>query len=33
MQNEISMTKSLNVKDANNIIIGELRSACFSPHF
>ena len=31
--NEISMTKSLNVKDANNHIIGELRSACFSPHF
>ena len=31
--NEISMTKSLDVKDENNNLIGELRSACFSPHF
>ena len=31
--NEISMTKSLDVKDENNSIIGELRSACFSPYF
>ena len=31
--NEISMTKSLDVKDTNNSKIGELRSACFSPHF
>ena len=31
--NEISMTKSLDVKDQNSSIIGELRSACFSPHF
>ena len=31
--NEISMTKSLDVKDENNSIIGELRSACLSPHF
>ena len=31
--NEISMTKSLDVKDENNNVIGELRSACFSPHF
>ncbi len=31
--NEISMTKSLEVKDVNNSIIGEMRSACFSPYF
>jgi|TARA_B100000929_G_scaffold284595_1_gene267071 dimethylsulfoniopropionate demethylase len=31
--NETSLTKSLDVKDENNKIIGELRSACFSPHF
>ena len=31
--NEISMTKSLDVRDENNNLIGELRSACFSPHF
>ena len=31
--NEISMTKSLNVKNENSDVIGELRSACFSPHF
>ena len=31
--NEISMTKSLNVKNENSNVIGELRSACFSPHF
>ena len=30
---EISVTKSLEVKDENNNSIGELRSACFSPHF
>ena len=27
------MTKSLDVKDQDNSIVGELRSACFSPHF
>ena len=31
--NEISLTKSLEVKDEKDNIIGELRSACFSPHF
>ena len=31
--NEISLTKSLKVKDDKDNIIGELRSACFSPHF
>ena len=31
--NEISLTKSLEVKDDKDNIIGELRSACFSPHF
>ncbi len=30
---KISMTKSLDVKDQDNSIVGELRSACFSPHF
>ena len=29
----ISMTKSLDVIDENNTIIGDLRSACFSPYF
>ena len=30
---EISLSGSLDVKDENNNIIGELRSACYSPHF
>ena len=31
--NKISLTGSLDLADDNNIIIGELRSACYSPHF
>tara|TARA_B100000700_G_C14892680_1_gene783496 strand:- start:17 stop:1126 length:1110 start_codon:yes stop_codon:yes gene_type:complete len=31
--NKISLTKSLEIKDNNDTIIGELRSACFSPYF
>ena len=30
---EISVTGSLDLTDDNNNIIGELRSACYSPHF
>ncbi len=30
---EISMSKSLDVKNENSNIVGELRSACFSPYF
>ena len=30
---EISLTGSLNLKDDDDNIIGELRSACYSPHF
>ncbi len=30
---EISLSGSLDVKDENNNIIGELRSACYSPYF
>jgi len=30
---EISLTGSLDIKDEKNEIIGELRSACYSPHF
>ena len=30
---EISLSSSLEVKDEKNEIIGELRSACYSPHF
>ena len=30
---EISLTGSKNLYDDNNNIIGELRSACYSPHF
>ena len=30
---EISLSSSLNIKDEKNEIIGELRSACYSPHF
>ena len=30
---EISMSGSLDLKDDNDNIIGELRSACYSPHF
>ena len=30
---EISLVDSLNLKDEKNNIIGELRSACYSPHF
>ena len=29
----ISLTSSLDLIDKNNIIVGELRSACYSPHF
>ena len=31
--NQINMTKSLEVKNEKGEIIGELRSACYSPHF
>ena len=31
--NKINLTTSLNIKDNNNNFIGELRSACYSPHF
>ena len=31
--NEISLTGSLDLIDKDNSIIGELRSACYSPHF
>ena len=30
---KISMTGSLDLKDEKNKKIGELRSACYSPHF
>ena len=30
---KISLTGSLNLMDNENNIIGELRSACYSPHF
>ena len=30
---KISLTGSLDLADDNNKIIGELRSACYSPHF
>ena len=30
---KISLTKSLNIKDDKGNLIGELRSACYSPHF
>ena len=30
---EISLSNSLDVKDEKNEVIGELRSACYSPHF
>ena len=30
---EISVSKSIEVRDEKNNIIGELRSACYSPHF
>jgi dimethylsulfoniopropionate demethylase len=30
---EISLSNSLDIKDEKNQIIGELRSACYSPHF
>jgi len=30
---EISLTGSKNIYDENNNVIGELRSACYSPHF
>ena len=30
---EISLSGSLSLKDENGNIIGELRSACYSPHF
>ena len=31
--NKINLTKSLNIKDENGNFIGDLRSACYSPHF
>ena len=31
--NKINLTKSLDIKDENGNFIGELRSACYSPHF
>ena len=31
--NKINLTKSLDIKDENGSFIGELRSACYSPHF
>ena len=30
---DINVTASMELKDANNIKIGELRSGCYSPHF
>ena len=30
---EISMSGSLDLKDDDGNVVGELRSACFSPHF
>ena len=30
---EISLSGSLDLKDEDGSIIGELRSACYSPHF
>ena len=30
---EVSLSGSLDLKDENGNIIGELRSACYSPHF
>ena len=30
---EVSISGSLDLKDENGNIIGELRSACYSPHF
>ena len=30
---KINLTTSLNIKDNNNNFIGDLRSACYSPHF
>ena len=30
---EIILSNSLDIKDEKNVIIGELRSACYSPHF
>jgi len=30
---KVSLSGSLDLKDENNNIIGELRSACYSPHF
>ena len=30
---EINLTGSINIIDENNNSVGELRSACYSPHF
>ena len=30
---EISLSVSLDIKDEQNVVIGELRSACYSPKF
>ena len=29
----ISLTSSVEIKNDNNEVIGDLRSACYSPHF
>ena len=31
--NKINLTKSLNIKDDKGYSMGDLRSACYSPHF
>jgi dimethylsulfoniopropionate demethylase len=31
--NEISLTGSVNITDNDGNLIGDLRSACYSPHF
>ena len=31
--NKINLSKSLNIKDKKGNLVGELRSACYSPHF
>ena len=31
--NKINLTKSIDIKDDKGVFIGELRSACYSPHF
>jgi dimethylsulfoniopropionate demethylase len=31
--NEISLTGSVNIMSSDGVVIGDLRSACYSPHF